>query len=89
MSWVPCVITIKSQWKGDYHLMVRDLTAFDQERCRSKDLNPMPTLTEWTTAAATRPPDSVKGLVPIPFRVPFEDILDRMTPLGTDADIRE
>lgn len=33
------VAVIKSQWKGDYHTMVRELTAFDQERRRNNELS--------------------------------------------------
>ena len=58
------VAVMKSQWKGNYHPMVRDLTAFDQERLRSRVLNPM------LTTVATRPPRPCETLVPIPFREP-------------------
>lgn len=40
------VAVVKSQWKGDYHTMVRELTAFDLERRRNNELNPLPTLSK-------------------------------------------
>ena len=50
------VAVIKSQWKGDYHTMVRELTAFDQERRRNNELNPLVPPPKRTTTY-TRPTD--------------------------------
>ncbi|KFY68229.1 hypothetical protein V496_01224, partial [Pseudogymnoascus sp. VKM F-4515 (FW-2607)] len=39
------VAVIKNQWNSDYHIMVRELTAYDQERQRNNELSLPPTAT--------------------------------------------
>ncbi|ELR03118.1 hypothetical protein GMDG_05951 [Pseudogymnoascus destructans 20631-21] len=43
------VAIIKNQWNGDYQTMVRELTAFDQQRRQNNELNPLPALTRTST----------------------------------------
>ncbi|ELR03023.1 hypothetical protein GMDG_05874 [Pseudogymnoascus destructans 20631-21] len=43
------VAIIKNQWNGEYQTMVRELTAFDQERRRNNELNPLPALARKST----------------------------------------
>lgn len=58
------VAIIKNQWRGDYHTMVRDLTAFDQERRRNNELNPL----AGSARTSTRPTDQVKASSSKPIR---------------------
>ncbi|ELR09014.1 hypothetical protein GMDG_00632 [Pseudogymnoascus destructans 20631-21] len=58
------VAIIKNQWNGDYHTMVRELTAFDQERRRNNELNPLPS----PTRTSTRTTDTAKALALKPTR---------------------
>ncbi|ELR10637.1 hypothetical protein GMDG_04904 [Pseudogymnoascus destructans 20631-21] len=51
------VAIIKNQWKGEYQTMVRELTAFDQERRRNNELNPLPALAR----TSTRTTDTAKA----------------------------
>ncbi|OAF60979.1 hypothetical protein VC83_02465 [Pseudogymnoascus destructans] len=55
-----CVVIIKNQWNGEYQTMVRELTAFDQERRRNNELNPLPALAR----TSTRTTDTAKLSVP-------------------------
>ncbi|ELR07456.1 hypothetical protein GMDG_08425 [Pseudogymnoascus destructans 20631-21] len=43
------VAIIKNQWNGDYQTMVRELTAFNQERRRNNELNLLPALARTST----------------------------------------
>ncbi|ELR10100.1 hypothetical protein GMDG_04500 [Pseudogymnoascus destructans 20631-21] len=58
------VAVIKSQWKGDYYTMVRELTAFDQERRRNNELSPLPALAR----TSTRSTDTAKASASKPMR---------------------
>ncbi|ELR08737.1 hypothetical protein GMDG_08657 [Pseudogymnoascus destructans 20631-21] len=51
------VAIIKNQWKGEYQTMVRELTAFDQERRRNNELNLLPALAR----TSTRTTDTAKA----------------------------
>ena len=63
------VAIIKNQWKGDYHTMVRELTAFDQERRRNNELNPLLAPTKRTlTTTTTRPTDTGRASASKPSR---------------------
>jgi hypothetical protein len=61
------VVVIKNQWKGDYYTMVRDLTAFDQERRRNNELNP---LLGSVRTNSTRSTDQAKASSSKPVRAP-------------------
>jgi hypothetical protein len=56
---------VKNQWKGDYHTMVRELTAYDLEWRRNSELNPPPVPTEQTATTVAQPLDS--AATPTPF----------------------
>ncbi|ELR05081.1 hypothetical protein GMDG_07123 [Pseudogymnoascus destructans 20631-21] len=58
------VAIIKNQWNGD-QTMVRELTAFDQERRRNNELNPLPALAR----TSTRTSDMTKASASKPTRV--------------------
>ncbi|ELR02401.1 hypothetical protein GMDG_05459 [Pseudogymnoascus destructans 20631-21] len=60
---------IKNQWNGDYQTMVQELTAFDQERRRNNELNPLPALARTSThttdtakASASKPTRATPAL---------------------------
>ncbi|KFY31795.1 hypothetical protein V493_00789 [Pseudogymnoascus sp. VKM F-4281 (FW-2241)] len=59
------VAVIKSQWNGDYQTMVRELTAFDQERRRNNELNPL----LGSTKTSARPTDATKTSAPYCIRL--------------------
>ncbi|ELR08559.1 hypothetical protein GMDG_03254 [Pseudogymnoascus destructans 20631-21] len=58
------VAIIKNQWNGDYHTMVRELTAFDQEWPQNNELNPLPA----PARTSTRTTDMVKVSASKPTR---------------------
>ncbi|ELR09075.1 hypothetical protein GMDG_08670, partial [Pseudogymnoascus destructans 20631-21] len=51
------VAIIKNQWKGESQTMVREITAFDQERRQNNELNPLPALAR----TSTRTTDTAKA----------------------------
>ncbi|ELR08001.1 hypothetical protein GMDG_08586 [Pseudogymnoascus destructans 20631-21] len=58
------VAIIKNQWNGDYQTMVRELTAFDQERRRNNELNLLPAFAR----TSTRTTDTAKASASKPTR---------------------
>jgi hypothetical protein len=62
-----CVAIVKSQWKGDYQNMVRELTAYDLERRQNNELDPPRIPTEQTTTTVTQPLDSIEAVTLNPF----------------------
>ncbi|ELR05745.1 hypothetical protein VC83_07986 [Pseudogymnoascus destructans] len=64
VNWRSRVTIIKNQWNGDYQTMVRELTAFDQERRRNNELNPLPALAR----TSTRTMDTAKASASKPTR---------------------
>ncbi|ELR05500.1 hypothetical protein GMDG_07422 [Pseudogymnoascus destructans 20631-21] len=79
------VVIIKNQWNGEYQTMVRELTAFDQERRQNNELNPLPALartstctTDTASPSASKPTRATSALFTRTAFLPKPAILERV-----------